>query len=216
MLEIIKIVTPIVIPILTAIIRFFTENVFTSRFMRKAQIFKQIRNEYLEDKIVGYYYLQTYLKIRVSTEEMDFIFESGDAYSILKIIKNCYGKYKFEEGKFKTKIKWKKYIIPAIFYFISAFILMSYIVFHQEIVNYINPANYLILLIFIAPICLPIAITSMQRIMEIRDVLFLQKITLPQKEESPTPSLKRPYDQAAKRFKANVKHSPAQGFKERK
>ena len=44
MLEIIKIVTPIVIPILTAIIRFFTENVFTSRFMRKAQIFKQIRN----------------------------------------------------------------------------------------------------------------------------------------------------------------------------
>ena len=57
MLEIIKIVTPIVIPILTAIIRFFTENVFTSRFMRKAQIFKQIRNEYLKDKIVGYYYI---------------------------------------------------------------------------------------------------------------------------------------------------------------
>ena len=58
---------------------------------------------------------------------------------------------------------------------------MFYILFYQEIINYINLTNYLFFPTFVVFICLPIAIASMQRIMEITDILFLQKITLPQK-----------------------------------
>lgn len=166
---------------LTPLIGFFTKFPFISPSRKKMQDFKMIKKEYDENKIIGYYYFQTYLKIRLSKEEMDFIFNSEDAYSILKIIKNCYGKYKFTKGKFKTEIKRKKYIIPTIFYFISTFILMFYILFYQEIINYINLTNYLFFLAFVVVICLPTSITSFQRVTEITDVLFLQEITLPRK-----------------------------------
>ena len=57
MIEIIKVVTPI----LTAIVGLFTKNIFLSCSMKKAEIFKQIKKEYLEDKIIGYYYFQSFL-----------------------------------------------------------------------------------------------------------------------------------------------------------
>ena len=56
MLEIIKTLTPI----LTPIIGLFATEKLLSRSMKKVQIFKQIRKEYLEDKIVGYYSLQSF------------------------------------------------------------------------------------------------------------------------------------------------------------
>jgi len=53
MIEIIKIITPILTAILTAIIGLFANEKVLSRSMKKVQIFKQIRKEYLEDKIVA-------------------------------------------------------------------------------------------------------------------------------------------------------------------
>lgn len=54
-----KLMIEMITPILTSII-VFSKNIFTSSYMRKAQIFKQIRNEYLKDKIIGYYYFQSF------------------------------------------------------------------------------------------------------------------------------------------------------------
>ena len=51
----------IIVPILTAIIGLFTNKKIESRSIKKAQIFKLIRNEYLEDKIIGYYFFQSFL-----------------------------------------------------------------------------------------------------------------------------------------------------------
>ena len=80
MLEIIKIITPI----LTAFIGLVANDKGLSRSMKKVQIFKQIRKEYLEDKIVGYYSLQSFLGFRLPKNQIDFILNSEDAYSILK------------------------------------------------------------------------------------------------------------------------------------
>lgn len=91
MLEIIKIVAPILI----AIIGLFASGKVLSRSMKKVKIFKQIRKEYLEDRIVGYYSLQSFLGFRLPKNQIDFILNSEDAYSILKVIKNSNGKYTF-------------------------------------------------------------------------------------------------------------------------
>ena len=80
----IKIITPILTTILTAIIGLFANEKVLSRSMKKVQIFKQIRKEYLEDKIVGYYSLQSFLGFRLPKNQIDFILNSEDAYSILK------------------------------------------------------------------------------------------------------------------------------------
>ena len=50
-------------------------------------IFKEIRQEYLEDKVNGYYYFQSFLNIRLPQKEIDYILKSPDAFAIMKIIK---------------------------------------------------------------------------------------------------------------------------------
>lgn len=81
----------IIVPILTAIIGLFTNKKIESRSIKKAQIFKLIRNEYLEDKIIGYYFFQSFLGLQLPKNQIDFILNSENAYTILKIIKNSNG-----------------------------------------------------------------------------------------------------------------------------
>lgn len=177
MIEIIKVVTPI----LTAIVGLFIKNIFLSSSMRKAEIFKQIRKEYLKDKIIGYYYFQSFLGVSLPKNQVDFILNSEEAYSILKVIKNSNGKYTFDGKKFKSKINKLQRVFAYIFayagYFISSSALMFYLLFNSEIQKYISLKLYILFFIFLFAICMPVLISSIVFITEIGDVQQLEKLT---------------------------------------
>ena len=180
MIEILK----IIVPILTAIIGLFTNKKIESRSMKKAQIFKQIRNEYLEDKIIGYYFFQSFLGIQLPKNQIDFILNSENAYTILKIIKNCNGKYTFDGKKFKSKLSKIRCVSTYICYFISSMILLFYFVFYKEIREFLDIQLYIIIYIFLIAIFMPILINSIIHISEIRDVRMLEKITSKRKRNT--------------------------------
>ena len=173
MIEILK----IIVPILTAIIGLLTNKKIESRSMKKAQIFKQIRNEYLEDKIIGYYFFQSFLGLQLPKNQIDFILNSENAYTILKIIKNSNGKYTFDGKKFKSKLSKIRCVLTYICYFISSMILLFYFVFYKEIREFLDIQLYIIIYIFLIAIFMPILINSIIHISEIRDVRMLEKIT---------------------------------------
>ena len=180
MIEILK----IIVPILTAIIGLFTNKKIESRSIKKAQIFKQIRNEYLEDKIIGYYFFQSFLGLQLPKNQIDFILNSENAYTILKIIKNSNGKYTFDGKKFKSKLSKIRCVSPYICYFISSMILLFYFVFYKEIREFLDIQLYIIIYIFLIAIFMPILINSIIHISEIRDVRMLEKITSKRKRSS--------------------------------
>lgn len=179
MIEIIKVVTPI----LTAIVGLFTKNIFLSRSMKKAEIFKQIKKEYLEDKIIGYYYFQSFLGVSLPKNQIDFILNSEEAYSILKVIKNSNGKYTFDGKKFKSKINKLQRVFAYTGYFISSLVLMFYLLFNSEIQKYISLKLYILFFIFLFAICMPILIRCIVFITEIRDVQQLEKLTQKRKRK---------------------------------
>lgn len=180
MIEILK----IIVPILTAIIGLFTNKKIESRSMKKAQIFKQIRNEYLEDKIIGYYFFQSFLGIQLPKNQIDFILNSENAYTILKIIKNSNGKYTFDGKKFKSKLSKIRCVSTYICYFISSMILLFYFVFYKEIREFLDIQLYILIYIFLIAIFMPILINSIIHISEIRDVRMLEKITSKRKRNT--------------------------------
>ena len=180
MIEILK----IIVPILTAIIGLFTNKKIESRSMKKAQIFKQIRNEYLEDKIIGYYFFQSFLGLQLPKNQIDFILNSENAYTILKIIKNSNGKYIFDGKKFKSKVSNIRCVSTYICYFISSMILLFYFVFYKEIREFLDIQLYIIIYIFLIAIFMPILINSIIHISEIRDVRMLEKITSKRKRNT--------------------------------
>lgn len=180
MIEILK----IIVPILTAIIGLFTNKKIESRSMKKAQIFKQIRNEYLEDKIIGYYFFQSFLGLQLPKNQIDFILNSENAYTILKIIKNSNGKYTFDGKKFKSKLSKIRCVSTYICYFISSMILLFYFVFYKEIREFLDIQLYIIIYIFLIAIFMPILINSIIHISEIRNVRMLEKITSKRKRNT--------------------------------
>ena len=180
MIEILK----IIVPILTAIIGLFTNKKIESRSIKKAQIFKQIRNEYLEDKIIGYYFFQSFLGLQLPKNQIDFILNSENAYTILKIIKNSNGKYTFDGKKFKSKLSKVRCVSTYICYFISSMILLFYFVFYKEIREFLDIQLYIIIYIFLIAIFMPILINSIIHISEIRDVRMLEKITSKRKRNT--------------------------------
>lgn len=180
MIEILK----IIVPILTAIIGLFTNKKIESRSIKKAQIFKQIRNEYLEDKIIGYYFFQSFLGLQLPKNQIDFILNSENAYTILKIIKNSNGKYTFDGKKFKSKLSKIRCVSTYICYFISSMILLFYFVFYKEIREFLDIQLYIIIYIFLIAIFMPILINSIIHISEIRDVRMLEKITSKRKRNT--------------------------------
>lgn len=115
-------------------------------FLRKYLTFKEIRKEYLEDKINGYYFFQEYMGIRIPKEQMDFILNSENAFSIMKIIKTTSGKYEFKNGKFYSFLKKKHYILPIIVYLISASFILFPIIFYREILKKVELYSFVFLL----------------------------------------------------------------------
>lgn len=174
----------IIVPILTAIIGLFTNKKIESRSIKKAQIFKLIRNEYLEDKIIGYYFFQSFLGLQLPKNQIDFILNSENAYTILKIIKNSNGKYTFDGKKFKSKLSKIRCVSTYICYFISSMILLFYFVFYKEIREFLDIQLYIIIYIFLIAIFMPILINSIIHISEIRDVRMLEKITSKRKRNT--------------------------------
>ncbi len=173
----IEIATKFILPIILAIMGFLFKKYFKV-FNREAMKFKAIRTEYQKDKTMGYFYLQSYLKIRLSKKEMDFILNSSDAYSIMKKIKDAYGNYIFDGKKFKGKINGKAYIMPVIGYFVSALGIMFYITFYREILNFwFDGALYFLILIIIISVLGPILFSSVINLQEIGSALYLEKIT---------------------------------------
>ncbi|MGI5059017.1 hypothetical protein [Treponema pectinovorum] len=156
--------------------RSFYKKFFLSRSMRKTEIFKQIRKEYLENKIIGYYYFQSFLG-GVPKNQVDFILNSEEAYSILKVIKNSNGKYTFDGKKFKSKINKLQHVFASTGYFISSLVLMFYLLFYGEIQAYMSLKLYILFFIFLSAIFMPILISSIIHISEIRNVQQLEKIT---------------------------------------
>ena len=109
--EVLNIIKEIIIPIITLLIPLITSVYNAKRNVpfsfRKYRTFKKIRKDYLEDRVNGYYFFQEYIGIRIPKEQIDFILNSENAFSIIKIIKAAAGKYDFKPGEYNWKEhKW--------------------------------------------------------------------------------------------------------------
>lgn len=179
--EVLNIIKEIIIPIITLLIPLITSVYNAKRNVpfsfRKHRTFKKIRKDYLEDRVNGYYFFQEYIGIRIPKEQIDFILNSENAFSIIKIIKTAYGKYNFKKGKFYSRLKKRNYIIPFILYFISALSILIPIVFRSEILGKVNLYDFILSFIFILCIFGPILIISVQRISEISSTRYLETLT---------------------------------------
>lgn len=176
-IEILKALVPIVSSIIGLLPIAIKQNSFRKkRFL----IFKDIRKEYLKDKVNGYYYFQSFLNIRLPKKEIDHILKSPDAFAIMKIIKVCQGNYEFDKNTFKSKLSKKKYALPMIGYFISAPIILYPILFIDDL---LKEFGVLYFPMFLAVIGLfgPILCISITKIRDISSVLYLEKITSKQK-----------------------------------
>ena len=179
--EVLNIIKEIIIPIITLLIPLITSVYNAKRNVpfsfRKYRTFKKIRKDYLEDRVNGYYFFQEYIGIRIPKEQIDFILNSENAFSIIKIIKAAAGKYDFKDGKFYSRLKKRNYIIPFILYFISALSILIPIAFRSEILGKVNLYDFILSFIFILCIFGPILIISVQRISEISSTRYLETLT---------------------------------------
>ena len=175
-IEILKALVPIVSSIIGLLPITIKQNSFRKkRFL----IFKDIRKEYLKDKVNGYYYFQSFLNIRLPKKEIDFILKSPDAFVIMKIIGCCQGKYSFEKNCFKSNLSKKNYIIPLLAYFISAFVILYPLLNIRDFLEDFGKF-YIPLFLMLLGVFGPILWTSIVRIREISSVLYLEKITMKQ------------------------------------
>ena len=178
-IEILKALVPIVSSIIGLLSIAIKQNSFRKkRFL----IFKDIRKEYLKDKVNGYYYFQSFLNIRLPKKEIDHILKSPDAFAIMKIIRVCQGNYEFDKNTFKSKLSKKKYALPMIRYFISAFVILYPILYIGDFLK-IFGKWYIPLFLMLVGVFGPILWTSIVRIREISSVLYLEKITMKQNKK---------------------------------
>ena len=178
-IEILKVLVPIVSSIIGLLPITIKQNSFRKkRFL----IFKEIREEYLNDKVNGYYYFQSFLNIRLPKKEIDFILKSPDAFAIMKIVGSCRGKYTFEKNFFKSNLSKKNYVIPIICYFISAFVILYPLLYISDFLEDFGKF-YIPLFLMLLGVFGPILWTSIVRIREISNVLFLERITMKQNKK---------------------------------
>lgn len=177
LIEILKILTPLVSPFIGLLQILIKQDSFRKK---KFLNFKEIREEYLNDKVNGYYYFQSFLNIRLPKKEIDFILKSSDAFAIMKIIKGCQGNYEFDKNTFKSKLSKKKYALPMIGYFISAFVILYPILYIGDFLKIFGKL-YIPLFLMLVGIFGPMLWTSIVRIRDISSVLYLEKITSKQK-----------------------------------
>ena len=176
-----SIIKDIMIPIVTTTIPLIT-SLFTAKrnisfSKRRYLAFKEIRKDYFEDKINGYYFFQSFIGLSIPKEQIDYILNSENAFSIIKIIKTAYGKYDFKKGKFYSLLKRRHYIFPVTLYFFSALFIIMPIVFYKEILGRVKIYDYILSSIFIVCIFVPMLINSIQRIREIACTRYLERIT---------------------------------------
>ena len=141
------------------------------------QTFKLIKEEYIKDKINGYFAFQNYLNRRVESNLIDFIMISPDAYSIFKRIKAAEGKYTFDGNKFETNISKIKYIFPLVGYMISSFVIIYYLSMSKDLLQVMDNKQYLFLLIILLCFFGPVLINSIQTISTTSDAKYLEKVT---------------------------------------
>ena len=177
LIEILKILVPLVSPFIGLLQILLKQDSFRKK---KFLNFREIRKEYLKDKINGYFYFQSFLNIRIPKKEIDFILKSPDAFAIMKIIKGCQGNYVFEKNTFKSKLTGKKYILPLLGYFISAPIILYPILFINDLLKEFG-VFYFPMLLAVFGLFGPILWGSITRIRDISSVLYLEKITTKQK-----------------------------------
>ena len=177
LIEILKILTPLVSPFIGLLQILIKQDSFRKK---KFLNFKEIREEYLNDKVNGYYYFQSFLNIRLQKKEIDFILKSPDAFAIMKIIKGCQGNYVFEKNTFKSKLSIKNKVLPMIGYLISAPIILYPILFIDDLLKEFG-VFYFPMLLAVFGLFGPILWVSITRIRDISSVLYLEKITTKQK-----------------------------------
>jgi len=174
----INVILPVLAGIIGLIISIKTNFISKDKIIKNKYLqFKSIREEYSKDKINGYFALQQYFNARLSIEEMDYILESPDAYSIFPLLKVARGKYEFKDKNFVSKITKGKYVLPIITYIISFLFLSSQLVFAKELISKIQMYSFIILLIFNLCVCVPIFLNSLFSINEISSTLRLCKLT---------------------------------------
>lgn len=179
LIEILKILTPLVSPFIGLLQILIKQDSFRKK---KFLNFKEIREEYLNDKVNGYYYFQSFLNIRLPKKEIDFILKSSDAFAIMKIVGSCRGKYTFEKNFFKSNLSKKNYVIPIICYFISAFVILYPLLYISDFLEDFGKF-YIPLFLMLLGVFGPILWTSIVRIREISNVLFLERITMKQNKK---------------------------------
>lgn len=179
LIEILKILVPLVSPFIGLLQILLKQDSFRKK---KFLNFKEIRKEYLKDKINGYFYFQSFLNIRLPKKEIDFILKSPDAFAIMKIIKGCQGNYVFEKNTFKSNLSKKNYVIPIICYFISAFVILYPLLYISDFLEEFG-RFYIPLFLMLLGVFGPILWTSIVRIREISNVLFLERITMKQNKK---------------------------------
>ena len=177
LIEILKILTPLVSPFIGLLQILIKQDSFRKK---KFLNFKEIREEYLNDKVNGYYYFQSFLNIRLQKKEIDFILKSPDAFAIMKIIKGCQGNYVFEKNTFKSKLSIKNKVLPMIGYLISAPIILYPILFIDDLLKEFG-VLYFPMLLAVFGLFGPILWVSITRIRDISSVLYLEKLTTKQK-----------------------------------
>lgn len=177
LIEILKILTPLVSPFIGLLQILIKQDSFRKK---KFLNFKEIREEYLKDKVNGYYYFQSFLNIRLPKKEIDHILKSPDAFAIMKIIRVCQGNYEFDKNTFKSKLSKKKYALPMIGYLISAPIILYPILFIDDLLKEFG-VIYFPMLLAVIGLFGPILWVSITRIRDISSVLYLEKITTKQK-----------------------------------
>jgi len=171
---IVSILSGIVVFIISIKTNFFSKDkILKDKYLH----FKTIRKEYSENKINGYFALQQYFNVRLSTEEMDCILESSDAYTIFFLLKEARGKYEFKNKNFVSKITKKKYILPFIGYFISCFFLSVQLIYAKVLISMMPMYSFILLLIYNLGINVPILLVSLFSISEIACTFKLCKLT---------------------------------------
>lgn len=167
-----------IVSTLSAILVFFIsvkKNFFSKDRVLKGKYlhFKAIKKEYTENKINGYFALQQYFNARLSTEEMDCIIESPDAYIIFNLLKVAIGKYEFKDNKFIPKITRRNYILPFVGYITSCFFLSIQFISSNYLLTNISMYSFIIILIINLCINVPILINCLSSINEIKCTLKL-------------------------------------------
>lgn len=156
--------------------------------------YKIVKEEYAQDKNNGYFLFQSYLKLRVPAELVDFILTSPEAYTLMKNLKRVYSYYSFDGQKFtmkKPKFMAILKILAFIIYFFSSFTFLFYLFSFHEIIAHIGVFLFFWFLFVLGGVLVPFSILSIHYIIVFRDLNELVKLTAENEEKKTVSNLHR-------------------------